>query len=175
MTDITSTAQALKDHFLANVPISLDHGLAAILRVAAAQGRRGPEHWEGSHPDDFDKGWDAAMDWVAKIAAEMDPATLAQLKPAKLTDEEILELSEAHEIAHSLGNGRWEHPFQEGYDMRKDLLSYSRALIARAALAQPEPGVPPMPVPGDAEGLAEVFWGRYDQPKPVPGAEVGHG
>jgi hypothetical protein len=24
-----------------------------------------------------------------------------------------------------------------------------------------------MPVPGDAEGLAEVFWGRYDQPEPV--------
>jgi hypothetical protein len=22
-------------------------------------------------------------------------------------------------------------------------------------------------VPGDAEGLAEVFWGRYDQPEPV--------
>jgi hypothetical protein len=26
---------------------------------------------------------------------------------------------------------------------------------------------PPMPVLGDAEGLAEVFWGRYDQPEPV--------
>jgi hypothetical protein len=22
-------------------------------------------------------------------------------------------------------------------------------------------------MPGDAEGLAEVFWGRYDQPEPV--------
>ena len=38
---------------------------------------------------------------------------------------------------------------------------------ARAALAQPEPVAPPMPVPGDAEGLAEVFWNRYDQPEPV--------
>ena len=38
---------------------------------------------------------------------------------------------------------------------------------ARAALAQPEPARQPMPVPGDAEGLAEVFWGRYDQPEPV--------
>jgi hypothetical protein len=35
------------------------------------------------------------------------------------------------------------------------------------ALAQPEPVAPPMPMPGDAEGLAEVFWGRYDQPEPV--------
>ena len=33
----------------------------------------------------------------------------------------------------------------------------------RTALAQPEPEVSPWPVPGDAEGLAEVFWGRYDQ------------
>jgi len=47
-------------------------GLPAALRAAADQGRRGPEHWEGSHPDDFDKGWDAAMYWVAKIAAELD-------------------------------------------------------------------------------------------------------
>jgi hypothetical protein len=38
---------------------------------------------------------------------------------------------------------------------------------AASALAQPEPEGPPMPVPGDAEGLAEVFWGRYDQPEPV--------
>jgi hypothetical protein len=36
----------------------------------------------------------------------------------------------------------------------------------RTTLAQPEPEWPPMPVPGDAEGLAEVFWGRCDQPEP---------
>jgi hypothetical protein len=43
-----------------------------------------------------------------------------------------------------------------------------RQLITRTrtALAQPEPEGPPMSVPGDAEGLAEVFWGRYDQPEP---------
>ena len=37
---------------------------------------------------------------------------------------------------------------------------------ACAALAE-QPVAPPMPVPGDAEGLAEVFWNRYDQPEPV--------
>ena len=42
---------------------------------------------------------------------------------------------------------------------------------ARAALAQPEPVAPPMPMPGDAEGLAEVFWNRYDQPEPVAPTE----
>jgi hypothetical protein len=47
--------------------------LGAGIRAVADQGRRGPDHWNGTIPDDFDKGWDAAMDWVAKIAAEMDP------------------------------------------------------------------------------------------------------
>jgi hypothetical protein len=50
-----------------------------------------------------------------------------------------------------------------------EMLNYIEKLesAARAALAQPEPVAPPMPVPGDAEGLAEVFWNRYDQPEPV--------
>jgi hypothetical protein len=48
-------------------------------------------------------------------------------------------------------------------------VGYCAAVLARAraALAQSEPVAPPMPMPGDAEGLAEVFWGRYDQPEPV--------
>ena len=55
----------------------------------------------------------------------------------------------------------------QGYKVAHPM--HCRALLnrAHAALAQPEPVAPPMPVPGDAEGLAEVFWGRYDQPEPV--------
>jgi hypothetical protein len=34
-TPLSLAAQAVKDHFLANVPISLEHGLAAALRAAA--------------------------------------------------------------------------------------------------------------------------------------------
>ena len=52
-------------------PLTINR-LGEALRAVAKQGRRGPDHWEGSRPDDFDKGWDAAMDWVASIAAEMD-------------------------------------------------------------------------------------------------------
>ena len=64
-----------------------------------------------------------------------------------------------------------------------------RAALARwgrrAALAEPEPGeveelvaalesdaenpVELTPLPGDAEGLAEMFWGRHAQPEPVGG------
>ena len=36
--------------------------------------------------------------------------------------------------------------------------------IADADAALAEQPVGPTPLPGDAEGLAEVFWGRYAQP-----------
>jgi hypothetical protein len=54
------------------------------------------------------------------------------------------------------------------YTVQSDTERSMRQLITRTrtALAQPEPEGPPMSVPGDAEGLAEVFWGRYDQPEP---------
>jgi hypothetical protein len=76
-------------------------------------------------------------------------------------DEEILALAESHEISYNADYGRWEYPFQEGYDMRKDLLSYSRALIALCAI----PTIEPVPVaerlPGpedcDAEGRCFVW------------------
>ena len=32
---LSPAAQAVKDHFLANVPISLEHGIGAALRAAA--------------------------------------------------------------------------------------------------------------------------------------------
>jgi len=78
MTNLDPDAQAVYDaaHAADSMPAaSLADAIAAALRAAADQGRRGPEHWEGSHPDDFDKGWDAAMDWVANIALELDPVT----------------------------------------------------------------------------------------------------
>ena len=34
---LSPAAQAVKDHFLANVPISLEHGIGATLRAAATQ------------------------------------------------------------------------------------------------------------------------------------------
>ncbi len=46
--------------------------LAAALRSAACLGKRGPEYWEGSYPDDFDKGWNAAMAWIESLASELN-------------------------------------------------------------------------------------------------------
>jgi hypothetical protein len=48
--------------------------LAAALRAAADRARRGPEHWEGSYPDDYDKGWNEAVDYFTAIAAELEGA-----------------------------------------------------------------------------------------------------
>ena len=45
---------------------------AAALRAAADRARRGPEHWEGSYPDDYDNGWNEAVDYLTTIAAELE-------------------------------------------------------------------------------------------------------
>ena len=67
---------------------------------------------------------------------------LAQPEPEGLTDEEILALAESHEISYNADYGRVEYPFVEGHDMRDELLSYSRALIALRA----HPTIKPVPV-----------------------------
>jgi hypothetical protein len=73
MTELSPQAQAVYDAVREICPAPADEIAAAALRAAADQARRGPEHWEGSHPDDFDKGWDEAIDWVyAMIAAELE-------------------------------------------------------------------------------------------------------
>ena len=45
---------------------------AAALRAAADRARRGPEHWEGSYPDDYDNGWNEAVDYLTTLAAELE-------------------------------------------------------------------------------------------------------
>jgi hypothetical protein len=61
MADLSPAAQAVKDHFLANVPIGLEQGLAAALRAAA---------------DQVDWSWEPA-EQLLSLAAELDntPAT----------------------------------------------------------------------------------------------------
>jgi hypothetical protein len=63
---------------------------------------------------------------------------LAQTEPEGVTDEEILALAESHEISYNADYGRVEYPFVEGHDMRDELLSYSRALIARSLELLPD-------------------------------------
>ena len=46
---------------------------AAALRAAADQRKLGPDEWEGSQPDDYERGWNAALRSITAIATELDP------------------------------------------------------------------------------------------------------
>jgi hypothetical protein len=58
-------------------------------------------------------------------------AYLAQPEPVEPTDEEILALSHEHEVSYTMCNGHVIYPKQEGCDMRDDVLSFTRAVLAR--------------------------------------------
>jgi hypothetical protein len=45
---------------------------AAALRAAADREKLGPDHWEGSRPDDYERGWNAALRNISRIATELD-------------------------------------------------------------------------------------------------------
>lgn len=48
-------------------------GISAVsIRTAVEQGKLGPEHWEGSFPNEYEKGWNAALDYIMKIATELE-------------------------------------------------------------------------------------------------------
>jgi hypothetical protein len=58
-------------------------------------------------------------------------AYLAQPEPEEPTDEEILALSHEHEVSYTMCDGHVIYPKQEGCDMRDDVLSFTRAVLAR--------------------------------------------
>ena len=98
----------------------------------------------------LDDGTDAELIYRARAA-------LAQPEPQGPTDEEILALSESHNISYNCIDGRVEYPCREGYDMREDVLSYSRAVLARWG----RPAIKPVPVaerlPGPEDCLGRPF------------------
>jgi len=83
MTDLSPAAQAIKDHFLANVPIGLEQGLAASLRAAADQviSLVLPP---GKHFDVYAQGFRAARvkyrSELLALAAELDSTPITPLE-----------------------------------------------------------------------------------------------
>jgi hypothetical protein len=43
----------------------------AVLIAAADQTKLGPDEWEGSKPDDYERGWNAALRCITRLAAEL--------------------------------------------------------------------------------------------------------
>jgi hypothetical protein len=77
MADLSPAAQAVLDAYGNEVgwprPYKHErHGLAAALRAAADQVKRGPDHWDGSMPDDYDIGWNDGVRYLLAIANELD-------------------------------------------------------------------------------------------------------
>jgi hypothetical protein len=58
-------------------------------------------------------------------------AALAQPEQQGPTDEEILALSQWHEVSYTLTNGSVIYPLQEGADMKDAVLSFTRAVLQR--------------------------------------------
>lgn len=77
MSNLSSAAQAVLDAYANRAKRDL-HGrwvepaIAAALQAAADQMKRGPDHWNGSMPDDYDLGWNDGARYLLAIAAELD-------------------------------------------------------------------------------------------------------
>jgi hypothetical protein len=75
---LSPAAQAIWDAAWTNCPVQCGNiegtrrsQIAAALIAAADQEKLGPAHWEGSEPDDYEKGWNAALCRISCIAAEL--------------------------------------------------------------------------------------------------------
>jgi hypothetical protein len=75
---LSTSAQTIFDAAW-NLPITLGdtettrrRQIAASLHSIADQLKLGPEHWEGSVPDEYERGWNEAMGRIAQIASELD-------------------------------------------------------------------------------------------------------
>ncbi len=79
------------------------------------------------------EGWQcyASPDGPNAKVLDRARAALSQPEPQGPTDEEILALSQWHEVSYTLINGSVIYPFQEGTDMKDAVLSFARAVLTR--------------------------------------------
>jgi hypothetical protein len=77
-TPLSPAAQAVLDAALDAAEVFVQAGttrqcIAAAFRAAADREKLGPDHWEGSRPDDYERGWNAALRRITALATELDP------------------------------------------------------------------------------------------------------
>jgi len=74
MTQLSPAAQAVLD--ATNLSFiqagTTAQGIAAALRAVAMQTLLTSEHYEGSTPDDYELGWNAAVAYIQTIARELE-------------------------------------------------------------------------------------------------------
>ena len=106
-----------------------------------------------------------------------EPAEPEGREPASVTgqpsDEELLKLAQQYSVVYLLSDGSACHPFQEGYDMRNDVLNFARAVLARWGNRQGSLTSSP-PADGEVAELVETlkgiaYWKRHGKPgEPAP-------
>jgi hypothetical protein len=74
MTELSPQAQAVLDaaDSAFDQAGTTRQGIAAALRVAAMRTLLTSEHYEGSTPNDYELGWNAAVACIQNIAAELE-------------------------------------------------------------------------------------------------------
>ena len=100
------------------------------------------------------------------LAAEAR-AALAEGAGVGVADEELLELSAHHGVSYTMSTGEVIYPMQEGCDMRDDVLSFARAILARFGTTHPRP-IPVaerLPTEADCDAGGRCWWFH-------PGCEV---
>ena len=99
---------------------------AKVLAYNEGQGQ-----YNFSHLDHYDRD-NAAYDAWQEIKTELKQALAEpESEHEGPTDEELLELSEYHSVSYTMIDGTVVYPFQSGKDMRDDVLSFARAVLAR--------------------------------------------
>jgi hypothetical protein len=86
-----------------------------------------------------------------EIKGELEP----QPEPQGPTDEELLELSAHHGVSYTMSSGEVVYPMQQSCDMRDDVLSFARAVLARWGRPAIEP-VPTSERPWKREGWCDA-------------------
>jgi len=71
MTDLSPAAQAVMDAVVSHPSFAARKRIAAALRAAAMQTLLTSEHYEGSTPNDYELGWNAAVAYIQNISTEL--------------------------------------------------------------------------------------------------------
>jgi hypothetical protein len=73
---------------------------------------------------------DSAITWINEVT-DRAVSALAQPEPVAPTDEEILRCAQKHSVAYTCVDGKVIYGLAEGHDMRDDVLTFARAVLAR--------------------------------------------
>lgn len=79
MTELSFSAQSILNaakeaswDWSSNAPVHYSDVAIAVLIAVVDQQRLNPEHWEGSMPNDYEKGWNAAIESIQRIITKLE-------------------------------------------------------------------------------------------------------